>query len=79
VWEKEIWPPSSLDCNPLDFLRGGVFKLRVKAKSHNKTKALIPKIRGVMVSFARNTVEKACKQFRSQIEALIAAGGVFIE
>jgi len=79
VWEKEIWPPSSPDCNLLDYFAWGVFELRVKAKSHNKTKALIPKIRGMMVSLARNTVAKACKRFRSQIETFIAAGGIFIE
>jgi hypothetical protein len=79
VWEKEIWPPSSPDCNLLDYFAWGVFSLRVRAKPHNKTKALIPKIRGMMVSLARNTVAKACKRFRSQIETVIAAGGIFIE
>jgi hypothetical protein len=44
--EKEIWPPSSLDCSPLDYLACGVFELRVKAKPDNKTKNLILKIRG---------------------------------
>jgi hypothetical protein len=64
VWEKEIWPPSSPDCNPLDYFARGVFELRAKAKSRNETKDLIPKIREVMVSLARNTVAKACKRFR---------------
>jgi hypothetical protein len=79
VREKEIWPPSSPDCNPLDYFARGVFELRAKAKSRNETKDLIPKIREVMVSLARNTVAKACKRFRSQIEAVIAAGCIFIE
>jgi hypothetical protein len=79
VWEKEIWPPSSPDCNPSDYFAWGVFELRVKAKFHNKTKARIPKIMEVMVSLARNTVAKASKRFMSQIGAVIAAGVIFIE
>jgi hypothetical protein len=71
--------PSSPDCNPLDYFAWGVFELRLKAKSRKKTKDLIPKIRGVMVSLAKNTVAKASKRFRSQIETVIAAGGIFIE
>jgi hypothetical protein len=63
----------------LDYFAWGVFEWRVKAKSNNKTKDLIPKIRGVMVSLARNIVAKASKGFRSQIEVVIAAGGIFIE
>jgi hypothetical protein len=46
VWEKEIWPPSSTDCSPLDYFAWGVFELRVRAKPHKKTKDLILKIRG---------------------------------
>jgi hypothetical protein len=79
LWEKEIWPPSSLDCSPLDYLACGFFELRVKAKPDNKTKNLILKIRGVMVSLARNIVAKTCKRFRSQIEAVVTAVGSFID
>jgi hypothetical protein len=79
VWEKEIWPPSSPDRNPLDYFAWGVFELSVKAKSHNKTKDLISKIKGVVVFLARNTVAKDCKRFRSQIKAVVAAGGIFIK
>ncbi len=79
MWEKEIWPPSSLDRNPLYYFVWGVFELGVKAKFHYRTKDLIPKIRGVMGSLVRNTVAKACNRFRSQVEAVVAAGGIFIE
>ncbi len=79
MWEKEIWPPSSLDCSPLDYLACGVFGLRVKAKPDNKTKNLILKIRGVMVSLARNIVANTCKRFRTQIEAVVTAVGSFID
>jgi hypothetical protein len=63
----------------LDYLAWGVSELRVRAKPDNKTKNLILKIRGVMVSLARNFVAKTCKRFRSQIEAVVAAVGSFID
>jgi hypothetical protein len=44
----------------VDYFAWGVFELRVRAKSHNKTEDLIPKIREMMVSLGRNTVAKAC-------------------
>jgi hypothetical protein len=68
LWEKEIWPPSSPVCSPLDYLAWGVFELRVRAKSRTKSKDLIQKIKEVMGSLARDTVAKACMTFRSRIE-----------
>ncbi|MFN9906933.1 MAG: hypothetical protein ACK56F_12570 [bacterium] len=76
---KEIWPPSSLDCSPMDNFAWGVSELRVRAKPHNKIKDLILKIKGVMVSLAKNIVANTCKRFRSQIEAVVAADGGFID
>ncbi len=37
LWEKEICPPSSPDCSPLDFFAWGVFEWRVRAKPRNKS------------------------------------------
>jgi hypothetical protein len=79
LWEMDIWPPSLPNCSPLDYFAWGVFELRVRAKPHNKTKNLIVKIRGVMGSLARNIVAKTCKRFRSQIEAVVASEGSFID
>jgi hypothetical protein len=61
LWEKETWPPSSTDCSNLDYFAWGVFELRVIANLHNKTRNLILKSRGLMVSLARNIVAKTCK------------------
>ncbi len=79
VWVKEIWPPSSPDWSPLDNFAWGVFELRVRAKPRNKTNDLILKIKGVMVSLARNIVMNTCKRFRSQFEAVVAADGSLID
>ncbi len=35
VWEKKIWPPSSIACSPVDYLAWGVSELRIRAQLHN--------------------------------------------
>jgi hypothetical protein len=57
---EEVWLSSSPDCKPFDFFVCGVSELRVKAKSHNKSKDLIKKMKEVMGSLARDTLAKAC-------------------
>ncbi len=57
----------------------GVFELMVKAKPLNKTEDLILKIKEVMGSLDRDTVEKAYKSYTARIEAFITADGYFIE
>jgi hypothetical protein len=79
VCEKEIRPPSFPDCNRLDCITFGVSELRVNLKPHNKTENLLPKIKEVMKSFDRNTMEKTCKRFRSRSKAVFAADGSFTE
>jgi len=79
VWVEEVWLSSSPDCKPFDFFVCGVSELRVKAKSRNKSKDLIKKMKEVMGSLARDTLAKACTSFRSRSEALFTADGSFIE
>jgi hypothetical protein len=79
VREKEVWLPSSPGCKPFDYFVCGVSELRVKAKSRNKFKDLIQKMKEVMGSLARATLAKACTSFRSRIEAHFTADGSFIE
>jgi hypothetical protein len=55
----------------------GVTESRVSFKPHNKTKNLHPKIKEVMESFNRNTMEKTCKRFRPRSKAGVAADGSF--
>ncbi len=79
VCVEEVWLPSSPDCKPFDYFVCGESELRVKAKSRNKFKDLIQKMKEVMVSLARDTLAKACTSFRSRIEALFTANGSFIK
>jgi hypothetical protein len=60
VWVEEVWLPSLPDCKPLTILYlCGVSELRVKAKSRNKSKDLIQKMKEVMGSLAWDTLAKA--------------------
>ncbi len=64
---KEIWPPSSPACKPLDYFVCGVSEFMVNAKPHNKAVYLIPKIMVVMESLDRDTVARAYRRFRSSL------------
>ena len=79
MWEKDIWPHSSPDYEPLDCFMCGVSEFGVNVKPHNETAYLIPKIMEVMESLDRDTVVKTFRRFRSSSEAVIAAYGYFIE
>ncbi len=79
MWEKDIWPPSSPECNPLEYFVCGVSEFRVYVKPHNETAYLILKIMAVMESLDRDTVAKAFRRFRSNSEAVVVADGYFIE
>ncbi len=77
--DKEVWPPSSPDCNHLDNFVLGVSELMAKAKPHNKTEDMILKIKEVMGYLDRDTVAKAYKSYTVRIEAVATADGYFIE
>ncbi len=77
VWEEEVLPPSSPDCNPFRYFVWGEFEIWVSAKSRNKTEDLIQKIKEGMGSLITNTMAKVCKSLKSRIETVITADGSF--
>jgi hypothetical protein len=79
VWEEDVCPPSSPDCNPFDYFVWGVSELSVIAKFRNKSNDLIKKMKEVMGSLGRDTLAKTCMCFRSRIKAVFTANGSFIE
>ena len=78
-WEKEVWPPSSPDCNPLDYFVWGVAERDVNRTSHNTKQALKDRITEVFQNFPRVDVVKACSRFRSWLEKVVEANGDFFE
>ena len=78
-WSPDLWPPSSPDCNPLDFYVWGVVEREVNKVRHaslDDVKAVVTKL---MSSLSRDTVAKACASFRGRLEAVVAAEGGYIE
>ncbi len=53
--------------------------MRAFTKPHNKIENQVPKKRFQTGSLDRNIIAKACKRFRSSIEAVFAAEFSFIE
>ncbi len=79
VWVEEVWLPSLPGCKTFYYFVCGVSELKVKAKSRNKSKDLIQKMKEVMGSLGRDTLVKASTSFRARIGALFTADGSFIE
>jgi hypothetical protein len=78
-WLKEIWPPSSPNCNPLDYYIWSVCELDVNKVPHNTAALLIAKITEVMATLPRASVALASRLSRRSIEAVVEAGGNFFE
>ncbi|XP_054709168.1 uncharacterized protein LOC129218873 [Uloborus diversus] len=78
-WTPDLWPPSSPDCNPLDYYLWGVVEEKVNAKFHNTKDALRATITVVVLNVDRKEVKHACGRFRSRLERVVAANGGYIE
>jgi hypothetical protein len=78
-WSKEIWPPSSKDCNPLDYFMLSKVEREVNKQPYNTLASLKAMISDVMANLDREVVIHVCKKFRSWIEADMEATGVFIK
>ena len=78
-WGKEVWPPSSPDCNPLDYYLWGVLEKDINRRPYNTMDELKTAIIAAMAAVPREDVIRACKRFRGRLEDVIQAKGNFIE
>lgn len=78
LWEKEVWPPSSPDCNPLDYYVWSMVEKDVNQHYHTSVDSLKNKIQEVMTNLDKQVLVKACQRFRRRVEAVIDAEGSFI-
>ena len=72
-------PPFSPDLNPLDYFIWSYIKNITNMTSHNTKASLIAAIQRIFAELPPVLVEKACSQFRIRIDAVIEAGGSYIE
>jgi hypothetical protein len=78
LWLKEIWLPSSTDCNPLDYFMLCVFEREVNKCPRITLPSLKVMTSYLMTDFDREVIIHAGKKFQPWIEAVIEATGVFI-
>jgi hypothetical protein len=78
-WSKEIWPPSSNDCNPLDYFMWSEVEREVNKHPHNTLASLNAKILVVMTKIDREVVIPACKRVQPRIEAVVEANDEFMK
>ncbi len=77
--DKETWPPSSPDLNPMDYFFWGVLESRTNRHPHTTKASLITSIKEQCRVMEREMVQRACGRFRSRVEQVIEAEGSFIE
>lgn len=78
-WSPDLWPPSSPDCNPLDYYVWSVVEAGVNSKPHSTLGALRSSVVQEMGQIDRGTLAKACSSFRRRLEAVVEAQGGHFE
>ena len=78
-WLEEMWPPSSTDCNSLDYFMWCVFEREVNKCPHITLTSLKVMTSAVVTDLDREVITRACKKFQSWIEVVMEATGVFIK
>jgi hypothetical protein len=73
------WPPSSPDCNPLDYFVWSYIETFTNRKAHSTKDSLVAEIKRQFGLLSPALVKKACSRFRSRLELVIEAGGNFFE
>lgn len=77
-WSLDLWPPSSPNCNPLDYYFWGVVEEKVNKVSYNTKDAFKDAMIKVMTNMPKEEVKRACSKFRSKLEKVIAPDGGYI-
>ena len=69
-WSPDLWPPSSPDCNPLDYFVWGVVEREVDTVPYNTIGALRQAIVDAMGNIHKGTLVCACSHFCRCLEKL---------
>jgi hypothetical protein len=63
----------------MDYFMLGVFELHFNKAHHNTIASLVVTIKEVMGNLDKDTVAKACRCFRTRIEAVVVANRDFLK
>ncbi len=78
-WLKEMWPPSSTDCDPSDYFMWCKVEREVTKFPHISLASLKVVTSDLMTGLDREVIIHAYKKFWSWFEAVMEATGVFIK
>lgn len=78
-WDKNMWPPSSPDLNPLDYSIWSMVEREACATPHRNLEDLKASIVSAWDNMSEDYIRKTCAAFRPRLERVIAAGGGLIE
>ena len=77
--DKDLWPPNSPDLNPLDYGIWGLMETRACATPHSSVADLKVSVQREWDNLSSEYIAKTCASFRPRLEAVIEAGGNYIE
>ena len=74
-----LWPPNSLDLNPVDYKVWSVLQEQVYKVKVNNVDELCHRIQTVWDELDQRIIDKAIKQWRTRLRACVEAKGGHIE
>ena len=78
-WGRKCGPPSSPDCNPLDYYVLGACERTINRSPNNTLDSLKTTMVAVFVGMPCVEMTRACSHYLSRIQHVIPAEGGFIE
>lgn len=78
-WNKEIWPPSSPDINPMDFAIWSIIESEVSKISYSNLESLKKAITKAWSELHEDVVRKSCQSVVPRLKAVVKAKGGHIE
>ena len=78
-WEKELWPPSSPDLNPMDFGLWSILETKACCTSHPNLDSLKRKLTSAWDEIDPEVVHATCAQVLPRLQKVIKNKGGYIE
>ena len=77
--QKDVWPPSSPDLNPLNFSIWAYVQAKSCDQQHPNLDPLKAAVADVWNNLSMKYIRNVCKRFRPRVEAVVAAEGGYID
>ena len=74
-WTKELWPPSSLDLNPMDFAVWSILESNASSSYHPRVTSLKAKLKHLWGKISQETIRASCNQVTDRLRCVVEAKG----